>query len=138
MIFRLIELQNIPWTYCCLLKTIQTGRCKKHIHQISSDTISRLSFLLQRPLVRIGREIQRLCSTLDICTKHDIKSSFRIILCPPLADSCIQAGQRALAMYIMSKGTMKQSKSARAGLNLHVGKFYSWMREFKLSTFIHE
>lgn len=107
--------------------------------RVSVETIPRLSYLLQRALVRIGREAQRLSSTLGICTKHDITVAFRIILCPPLADSCVKACLRAAAMLAMSgDGTLRQSKSSRAGLHLHVGRFHQWMADVKLGRFIHE
>lgn len=109
------------------------------MNRVNVDIIPRLSYLLQRALVRIGRETQRLSSTLGICTKHDITVSFRIILCPPVADSCIKAALRAAAMLSMSSdGALKQSKSSRAGLNLHVGRFHRWMTDLKLARFIHE
>lgn len=107
--------------------------------RISLETIPRLSYLLQRALVRIGRETQRLSSTIGICTKYDITVSFRIVLCPPLADSCIKACLRAAAMLAMSGDcTLKQSKSSRAGLHLHVGRFHRWMADVNLARFIHE
>lgn len=107
--------------------------------RVSVETIPRLSYLLQRALVRLGRETQRLSSNLGICTKHDVMISFRIILCPPVADSCIKACQRAAAMLAMSAdGAMRQSKSSRAGLQLHVGRFHRWMTDVKLSRFVHE
>lgn len=107
--------------------------------RVSVETIPRLSYLLQRALVRIGRETQRLSSTLGICTKHDVTVSFRIVLCPPLADSCIKACLRAAAMLAMSGDcTLKQSKSSRAGLQLHIGRFHRWMADVNLARFIHE
>ncbi|XP_045480339.1 ankyrin repeat and BTB/POZ domain-containing protein 2 isoform X2 [Harmonia axyridis] len=136
---RLVELQHLPWTNHCILRVLQTGRCSEYMNRVNVDIIPRLSYLLQRALVRIGRETQRLSSTLGICTKHDITVSFRIILCPPLADSCIKAALRAAAMLSMSSdGALKQSKSSRAGLNLHVGRFHRWMTDLKLARFIHE
>lgn len=136
---RLVELQHLPWTNHCILRVLQTGRCREHMSRVSVETIPRLSYLLQRALVRIGRETQRLASTLGICTKHDITASFRIVLCPPLADSCIKASLRAAAMLAMSGDcTLRQSKSTRAGLQLHVGRFHRWMTDVKLARFIHE
>ncbi|KAB0803695.1 hypothetical protein PPYR_00665 [Photinus pyralis] len=136
---RLVELQHLPWTNHCILRVLQTGRCRDHMSRVSVETIPRLSYLLQRALVRLSRETQRLSSNLGICTKHDIMISFRIILCPPLADSCIKACQRAAAMLAMSgDGAFRQSKSSRAGLQLHVGRFHRWMVDVKFARFIHE
>ncbi|KAF5308313.1 hypothetical protein FQR65_LT06307 [Abscondita terminalis] len=136
---RLVELQHLPWTNHCILRVLQTGRCRDHISRVSVETIPRLSYLLQRALVRLSRETQRLSANLGICTKHDIMISFRIILCPPLADSCIKACQRAAAMLVMSgDGALRQSKSSRASLQLHVGRFHRWMTDVKLARFVHE
>ncbi|CAH0561413.1 unnamed protein product [Brassicogethes aeneus] len=136
---RLVELQHLPWTNHCILRVLQSGRCRELMNRVSVETIPRLSYLLQRALVRLGRETQRLASTLGICTKHDITVSFRIVLCPPLADSCIKACLRAAAMLAMSGDcTLKQSKSLRAGLQLHVGRFHRWMTDVNLSRFVHE
>lgn len=136
---RLVELQHLPWTNHCILRALQTGRCREYMCRVSVETIPRLSYLLQRALVRIGREAQRLSSTLGICTKHDITISFRIVLCPPLADSCVKACLRAAAMLAMSGDcALRQSKSSRAGLQLHVGRFHRWMTDVKLGRFVHE
>ncbi|KAL1509279.1 hypothetical protein ABEB36_004041 [Hypothenemus hampei] len=136
---RLVELQHLPWTNHCILRVLQSGRCKEHMTRVSVETIPRLSYLLQRALVRIARETQRLSSTLGICTKHDITVSFRIVLCPPLADSCIKACLRAAAMLAVSGDcTLKQSKSFRAGLQMQVGRFHRWMSDVNLARFIHE
>ncbi|XP_048520074.1 ankyrin repeat and BTB/POZ domain-containing protein 2 isoform X1 [Dendroctonus ponderosae] len=136
---RLVELQHLPWSNHCILRVLQSGRCKEHMARVSVETIPRLSYLLQRALVRMGRETQRLSSTLGICTKHDITISFRIVLCPPLADSCIKACLRAAAMLAVSGDcTLKQSKSSRAGLQMQVGRFHRWMKDVNLTRFIHE
>ncbi|XP_065158993.1 ankyrin repeat and BTB/POZ domain-containing protein 2 isoform X2 [Atheta coriaria] len=136
---RLVELQHLPWSNHCILRVLQTGRCREHMNRVSVETIPRLSYLLQRALVRIGRETQRLSSNLGICTKHDLMASFRIVLCPPLADSCIKACLRAAAMLAMAGDcTLRQSKSSRAGLQLHVGRFHRWMTDVKLARFVHE
>jgi len=58
------------------------------MERISMETIPRLSYLLQRALVRIGREVQRLAYPLGMCSKQEVCSALRIILCPALADSC--------------------------------------------------
>lgn len=136
---RLVELQHLPWTHHCILRVLQTGRCRDHMTRVSVETIPRLSYLLQRALVRIGRETQRLSSTMGLCSKHEVTTAFRIVLCPPLADSCIKACLRSAAMLAVSGDCMlRQSKSQRAGLQLHVGRFHRWMTDVKLGKFIHE
>lgn len=136
---RLVELQHLPWTHHCILRVLQTGRCRDHMSRVSVETIPRLSYLLQRALVRIGRETQRLSSTMGLCSKHEVTIAFRIVLCPPLADSCIKACLRSAAMLAVSGDcTLRQSKSQRAGLQLHAGRFHRWMTDVKLGKFIHE
>lgn len=54
------------------------------------ETIPRLSYLLQRALVRIAREAQRLSRPFHMCSKHEVASALKIVLCPALADSCIK------------------------------------------------
>lgn len=60
------------------------------MERVAMETIPRLSYLLQRALVRIAREAQRLSKSVGMCGKHQIASALRIILCPVLSDSCIK------------------------------------------------
>jgi ankyrin repeat and BTB/POZ domain-containing protein 2 len=89
--------------------------------------------------VRISREIQRLSSVLGLCSKHEVTGAFKMVLCPALADSCTKASLRAAAMFALSgEGTYKQTKSARAGLQLPVGRFHRWMIDARLGKLVHE
>ncbi|XP_069675380.1 ankyrin repeat and BTB/POZ domain-containing protein 2 isoform X2 [Periplaneta americana] len=136
---RLVELQHLPWSNHDVLKVIQNGRIKEHMERISMETIPRLSYLLQRALVRVGREAQRLARPLGMCSKQEVCSALRIILCPALADSCTKACLRAAAMFAVSGDLqLKQSKSCRAGLQLSVGRFQRWMADVRLGKFVHE
>lgn len=136
---RLVELQHLPWSNHDVLKVVQNGRIKEHMERISMETIPRLSYLLQRALVRVGREVQRLTCPLGMCSKQEVCSALRIILCPALADSCTKACLRAAAMFAVSGDLqLKQSKSCRAGLQLSVGRFQRWMADVRLGKFIHE
>lgn len=85
---RLVELQQLPWTHHDVLRVLQNGRTREHMEQVSMETIPRLSYLLQRALVRISRETQRLAKPIGLCSKHEVYSAFKIVLCPALADSC--------------------------------------------------
>lgn len=89
-IYRLVELQHLPWSNHDVLKVIQNGRVKESMERVAMETIPRLSYLLQRALVRIAREAQRLSKSVGMCGKHQIASALRIILCPVLSDSCIK------------------------------------------------
>ncbi|XP_042902345.1 ankyrin repeat and BTB/POZ domain-containing protein 2 [Parasteatoda tepidariorum] len=135
---RLMELQRVPWSNHDILKVMQTGRLREHLGQISMETVPRLSYLLQRPLVRIAREAQRFSKTLGMCTKQDISSSLKTVLSPALADSCIKACHRSAAISAVSGDQMKLSKSARAGLQLSVGRFHRWMCDVRIGSFVHQ
>lgn len=41
-------------------------------------------------------------------------------------------------MFTVSGDVMRQSKSARAALQLSVGRFHRWMCDVRLGKFIHE
>ncbi|XP_046487314.1 ankyrin repeat and BTB/POZ domain-containing protein 2 isoform X1 [Neodiprion pinetum] len=135
---RLVELQQLPWTHHDVLRVLQNGRTREHMERVSMETIPRLSYLLQRALVRVGRETQRLAKPLGLCSKHEIYSAFKIVLCPALADSCTKACLRAAAMFAVSGDQLKQSKGSRAGLQLPVGRFIRWMTDVKLGKMVHE
>lgn len=86
---RLVELQNYPWSNHDILKVIErSNRLREHLEKISMETVPRISYLLQRALVRISRETQRLSRVLGFCSKHEVSSALRIVLAPALADSC--------------------------------------------------
>jgi ankyrin repeat and BTB/POZ domain-containing protein 2 len=86
----LVELQQLPWSNHDVLRVIQNGRIKEHLERVSMETVPRLSYLLQRALVRIARETQRLTRPLAMCSKQEVCSALRIVLSPALADSCIK------------------------------------------------
>ncbi|XP_036326380.1 ankyrin repeat and BTB/POZ domain-containing protein 2-like isoform X1 [Rhagoletis pomonella] len=136
---RLVELQNPPWSQHCIMRVVRNGRCKEQAERVSVETIPRLGYLLQRALVRIAREVQRLSASLGLCSKQEVAAAYKIVLCPALADSCIKACLRAAAMFaVTGDSALKQSKSARAGLQLPVGRFHRWMADARLGKFIHE
>ncbi|XP_011641220.1 ankyrin repeat and BTB/POZ domain-containing protein BTBD11 isoform X1 [Pogonomyrmex barbatus] len=135
---RLVELQQLPWTHHDVLRVLQNGRTREHMEQVSMETIPRLSYLLQRALVRISRETQRLAKPIGLCSKHEVYSAFKIVLCPALADSCTKACLRAAAMFAVSGDQLKQSKASRSGLQLPVGRFLRWMSDVRLGRMIHE
>ncbi|XP_037025551.1 ankyrin repeat and BTB/POZ domain-containing protein 2 isoform X2 [Bradysia coprophila] len=136
---RLVELQHPPWSQHCILRVIRGGRCSQHSERISTEAVPRLGYLLQRALVRIAREVQRLSSGIGLCSKHEVSGAFKIVLCPALADSCIKACLRAAAMFsVPGDSALRQSKSSRAGLQLPVGRFHRWMADARLGRFVHE
>lgn len=136
---RLVELQHPPWSQHCVLRVIRGGRCRENSERISAEAVPRLGYLLQRALVRVAREIQRLSVGLGLCSKHEVAGAFKIVLCPALADSCIKACLRAAAMFaVPGDSALRQSKSSRAGLQLPIGRFHRWMADARLGKFVHE
>lgn len=136
---RLVELQHPPWSQQCIMRVLRSGRCKQQAEHVSVEVISRLGYLLQRALVRIAREIQRFSAGLGLCSKQEVAGAFKVVLCSTLADSCTKACLRAAAMFaVPGESALKQSKSARAGLQLSVGSFFRWMTDARLGKFIHE
>ncbi|XP_055528311.1 ankyrin repeat and BTB/POZ domain-containing protein 2 isoform X2 [Wyeomyia smithii] len=136
---RLVELQHPPWSQHCVLRVLRSGRCREHSERVSVEAVPRLGYLLQRALVRVAREVQRLSGPLGLCSKHEVSGAFKIVLSPALADSCIKACLRAAAMFaVPGDSALKQSKSARAGLQLPVGRFHRWMADARLGRFVHE
>ncbi|XP_065079465.1 uncharacterized protein LOC135702370 isoform X4 [Ochlerotatus camptorhynchus] len=136
---RLVELQHPPWSQHCVLRVLRSGRCREHSERVSVEAVPRLGYLLQRALVRVAREVQRLSGCLGLCSKHEVSGAFKIVLSPALADSCIKACLRAAAMFaVPGDSALKQSKSARAGLQLPVGRFHRWMADARLGRFVHE
>ncbi|XP_069961192.1 ankyrin repeat and BTB/POZ domain-containing protein 2 [Cherax quadricarinatus] len=135
---RLVELQQLPWSNHDVLRVVQQGRVREQLDRVSMEAVPRLSYLLQRALVRVAREAQRLTRPLAMCSKQEVSSALKIVLSPALADSCIKACLRAAAMYTVCGDQLRQSKSARAGLNLSVGRFMRWMCDVRIGKFIHE
>ncbi|XP_055594573.1 ankyrin repeat and BTB/POZ domain-containing protein 2 isoform X2 [Uranotaenia lowii] len=136
---RLVELQHPPWSQHCVLRVLRSGRCREHSERVSVEAVPRIGYLLQRALVRVAREVQRLSGNLGLCSKHEVAGAFKIVLSPALADSCIKACLRAAAMFaVPGDSALKQSKSARAGLQLPVGRFHRWMADARLGRFVHE
>lgn len=139
----MVELQRVPWSVSDLTRVLQNGRLTPHANRIAaaSEVLARLSHMLQRALVRVARETQRLShSAFGTCTKQHVLSALRVILAPALSVSCTRACMRAGAMYAVTSGgdRVKQSKSSRAALQLSVGRFYRWMCDVRLARFIHE
>jgi len=135
---RLVELQKLPWTHTDLCKAICQRTSMQESEVIGADLLSRLSYYLQRALVRISREAQRLAKSIGKCGKQEISSALKIVLSPALATLSVKACLRAAAMFTISNEDTRQTKSSRAGLLLHVGKMHRWMTLVKVGKFVHE
>ncbi|XP_023349205.1 ankyrin repeat and BTB/POZ domain-containing protein 2 [Eurytemora carolleeae] len=135
---RLVEVQQVPWTAEDIHKVLQTGAVKDSAHTFSNELYPRLSYYIQRALVRISREAQRLSQRIYKCSKFEILAALKVVLPPVLANSCTKACLRAGTMYTISSDFSKQTKSSRAGLKLDVGKFQQWMGSVRVGKFIQE
>jgi len=135
---RLVEVQQLPWTNEDLLKVLKNGAMRESSTNISLEVIPRLSYYMQRVLVRVAREAQRLSQKVHKCSKHEVMSALRLILSPQIASSSIKACLRAGAMYNISSDHTRQTKSSRAGLFLDIGKVQQWMCTVKVGKFIQE
>ncbi|XP_060800643.1 ankyrin repeat and BTB/POZ domain-containing protein 2 [Amyelois transitella] len=136
---RLVELRCVPWTASEVSRALQAGRCKEIVHRMAPDSPPRLAYLLQRALVRISREAQRLSQNFGFCSKHEVAGAFRIVLSTPLADSCIKGCQRAATMYATSGSAARRlGSAARARTSLAPGRFQRWMLDVRVASFVHE
>ena len=135
---RLVEVQQLPWTSEDLLRVLKNGAIRESASNISLEVIPRLSYYMQRVLVRVAREAQRLSQKVHKCSKHEVMSALRLILSPQIASNSIKACLRAGAMYNISSDQTRQTKSSRAGLFLDIGKVQQWMCTVKVGKFIQE
>ena len=135
---KLPEMTSLPWNENEVLMALKAGRPKHMSGHITVEMMQRVAFLLQRPLIRIAREAQKLSRRFSICNKHEIEAAYKSVLSRDLAASCQQACAKALTLFSMSGDTLKQSKSSRCGLHLSVGKCHRWLMEAQVSVRVHE
>ena len=135
---KLVDLERLPWGEQEVLNVLREGRTKRYSGHITVEMMQRLAYLLQRPLVRIAREIQRLSLTFHSCTKHEVQTGIKVVLSQSLADSCLQACLKAVALYSMGSDSLKQSKSSRCGLHFNVGRFHRWMVDAQVGVRVQE
>ena len=69
---------------------------------IAVDILPRLSYYLQRTLVRLAREAQRLSKSIGVCGRENIFTALKVVLSPSLAISAAKACLRSEAMFAMS------------------------------------
>ncbi len=95
---------------------------------LSPDALPRVSYYLQRALVRLAREAQRLSrASVGRCGRREVSTAARAVLSPTLAVSAARACLRSAAMFSVAGEDTRQSKSERAGLTLRVGRMHQWM-----------
>ena len=133
-----MEVQHLPWSTEDILRVVRNGALKETSNNISLEVVPRLSYYMQRVLVRIAREAQRLSHKVYKCSKHEVLYALRLILSPQIASNSVKACLRAGAMYNISSDQSRQTKSTRAGLFLDIGKVQQWMCTVKIGKFIQE
>ena len=84
---RLVELQQLPWNQTDITKVVNGKSGERTFH---GDAVARLSYYLQRLLVRVAREAQRLSRNFGKCGEREISASLKIILSPSLATSAVR------------------------------------------------
>ncbi|XP_033645690.1 ankyrin repeat and BTB/POZ domain-containing protein BTBD11-like isoform X2 [Asterias rubens] len=133
----LTELDKVPWGERHITRILQVERTRQIIKTVPYDVIQRVSYLLQRPLVRIAKEAQRLSVMYGKCTKNEIHTAIKLILSQPLAEVCLSSSLRALSLYQMSSECYQKSKKSRSELIFPVGRFYRWLVDTKISLRVH-
>lgn len=142
---RLVELQQLPWTHSDLMKVLRRTMEQDPLlmpesvsDMIAIDILPRLSYYLQRTLVRLAREAQRLSKSIGVCGKENVLTALKVVLSPSLAISAVKVCLRSAAMFAMSGDTTGQSKSSRSALVLSVGRMHEWMCLVKIGTYVTE
>lgn len=135
---KMADPERVPWSEQEVLNVLREGRTKHLSGHITVEIMQQMAYLIQRPLVRISREAQRLSQTFCRCGKEEMSSAIKIVISHPLADSCLQACQKAAALYSMGGDTFKKNKSVRCGLRLSVGKFHRWLLDSAAAQRISE
>ncbi|KAF6028325.1 hypothetical protein EB796_013376 [Bugula neritina] len=118
------ELTQVPWTESDILSTLQKGEFKELCGNISIECLQRLSYLLQRPLIRIAREALRL--------------TCKIVLSPHLYSETSKLASQNTLLYSMSTQNTKLSKNSLCSLSLSVGKHHRWLLEALPVGYVHE
>lgn len=132
------ELTQVPWTECEVLATLQKGSLRNLCGNVSIESLQRLAYLLQRPLVRIARETQRLSEAFNKCSKHEIRSACKIILSSHMYSEANKLASQSTLLYSMSSKNINSSKNSLCSLTLSVGKHHRWLLEALSVDYVHE
>jgi len=138
LLSRLVELQKLPWTtpdLTCVIKRAMEDAGGDG-ERLALDVAPRLSTFLQRTLVRVAREAQRLARPLGRCGGDEVATALRIILPPSLAAPAFRACLRSATRCKLAGEDISLTKSERAGLALNVGKMHQWMCQVKVGNFV--
>ncbi|XP_068761197.1 ankyrin repeat and BTB/POZ domain-containing protein 2-like isoform X2 [Montipora capricornis] len=131
-------LDELPWTLQDISKVLRLGRTRETFRAITPQAVERVSFLLQRPLLRIVLEARRLSILHSKCSRHEMQTSIRLVLSLSLAKSCLSLASKALSLYNTSSDRFRRSKRTRSGLILPVGKMFRWLVKIKVASRIYD
>jgi len=68
-----------PWNEKELVRVLQNSPAtKQHVNQIAVNVVPYLSHFLQKPLIRLARQMQRLSMPYKRCTKHEVFAAARV------------------------------------------------------------
>ncbi|KAM7414211.1 hypothetical protein PAMA_019163 [Pampus argenteus] len=136
---KLPELEDVPWSLGEVASALSRDE-EMSLPTPAQDVLLRLSVLVNRALVRVAKEAQRLSLRYAKCTKYEIQSAIKMVLSWSVSMNCISAALSALSLYNMSTEDDKFSrgKSVRCGLIFNVGKFFRWMVDSRVAVRIHE
>ncbi|KAL9955461.1 hypothetical protein ACROYT_G036789 [Oculina patagonica] len=132
------HLDELPWTLQDISKVLRLGRTRENFRAISPQAVERVSFLLQRPLLRIVREAKRLSVRYCKCSKQEIQTSIRLVLSLSMAKTCLTLASKAVSLYSMSSDRFRRSKRTRSGLILPVGRMFRWLVNMKVAGRIYD
>lgn len=132
------HLNELPWTLQDISKVLRLGRTRENFRAISPQVVERVSFLLQRPLLRIVREAKRLSVRYSKCSKQEIQTSIRLVLSLSMAKTCLTLASKAFSLYSMSSDRFRRSKRSRSGLILPVGRMFRWLVNMKVADRIYD
>lgn len=136
---KLPELEDVPWSLGEVASALSRDE-EMSLPTPPQDVLLRLSVLVNRALVRVAKEAQRLSLRYAKCTKYEIQSAIKIVLSWSVSMNCISAALGALSLYNMSteEDKFSRGKSVRCGLIFNVGKFFRWMVDSRVAVRIHE
>ncbi|XP_042267474.1 ankyrin repeat and BTB/POZ domain-containing protein BTBD11-B isoform X2 [Thunnus maccoyii] len=136
---KLPELEDVPWSLGEVASALNRDE-EMSLPTPPQDVLLRLSVLVNRALVRVAKEAQRLSLRYAKCTKYEIQSAIKIVLSWSVSMNCISAALGALSLYNMSteEDKFSRGKSVRCGLIFNVGKFFRWMVDSRVAVRIHE
>lgn len=132
------ELTQVPWTEGDVLSVLQKGKFRDCCGSLSIECLQRLTYLLQRPLVRIAREAQRFSQVYNKCCKHDIIAACKLTLSPHLFDASHKLASQSALLYSMSTVDTNANKSSMCSLSVSIGKHHRWLLEALAVGYIHE